>query len=255
MLYIGLILMYTLFLYKNSYGSMCNFGESYCSVTFLDRKDLVPVGCDETTMLTTTIGSKLACARACMFMKACAVFEYSSQTNKCSLCPGDLIQNLTYSSEKVFSWPFKYFLESNQPYVQTTLNSRKIFVSDGLTVGSLVRLIYSFETTRGGLQIQFCQNSTATTSVNCSLISSFSFYNISTWARLNSTYEPSTTSSPRNSTFDKNAKVNLDILVSTDGYLMYMNQDYQRIAKHVMPTTITRYISINLRAPIHEINV
>ncbi|KAI8743653.1 hypothetical protein BgiBS90_034165, partial [Biomphalaria glabrata] len=118
-----------------------------------------------------------------------------------------------------------------------------------------VRLIFSFEPTRGGLQIQFCQNSTDVTSVNCSLISTFSFYNITTWTRLNSVYGPKSTSSPRNSTFDKNAIVNLDILVSTDGYLMYMNQDYQRIAKHVMPTTITRYINIYLRAPIHEINV
>ncbi|KAI8772440.1 hypothetical protein BgiBS90_026920, partial [Biomphalaria glabrata] len=78
-----------------------------CSTLFRDQQNLQPLGCDENTMWTNLGGSKLACASSCLSNEACVVFTYASETAACSLCGGDFIQNITFNSEKVFTWPLQ----------------------------------------------------------------------------------------------------------------------------------------------------
>ncbi|KAK0044050.1 hypothetical protein Bpfe_026480, partial [Biomphalaria pfeifferi] len=98
-----LVLLWTL-------GEACN---SSCSITFQDQP-LEPVGCNETTMWTFTRRSKLSCALSCVLLSSCAVFTYSSDTQLCSLCNGELIRTLIFGTGSGFSWPFQH-QEINKP--------------------------------------------------------------------------------------------------------------------------------------------
>ncbi|KAK6961953.1 hypothetical protein BgiMline_032014 [Biomphalaria glabrata] len=113
---------------KYSTGWLCE-NDSICLKHFRDLS-AEPVGCDETTMRTFPSWSKLSCAMSCLASNSCAVFKYSSDTNSCSLCPGELIENLTFGTDKVFSWPYQY----------QTLIEKNVNVSDGINIGAWVRI-------------------------------------------------------------------------------------------------------------------
>lgn len=105
--------------------------------SFIDITDFAPVGCTETTMWRTTKTSKLSCAVSCMLAVNCAVFRFSEESNQCSLCPGDVIRNLTFTSNRVYSWPYtvleNYVLS---PYYNTFI--LEISIPAGIKVGSVV---------------------------------------------------------------------------------------------------------------------
>lgn len=111
-----------------------------CLTNFQDQY-LEPVGCNETTMWTFTSRSKLSCALSCTLSNTCAVFQYSSDVNLCSICPGGLIVNLTFNTFKTFSWPHQY----QEKYTGSSLYSFSRYVAfpKEITLGSVV-CIYIF---------------------------------------------------------------------------------------------------------------
>ncbi|KAH9487807.1 hypothetical protein Btru_068401, partial [Bulinus truncatus] len=81
----------------------CSKDTSICTTKYTDR-DLQPVGCNETTMWTTTKKTKLACATSCSINKTCVAFRYVSQSKTCSICHGYMIESLNFTSGKPMSW-------------------------------------------------------------------------------------------------------------------------------------------------------
>ncbi|KAK0061095.1 hypothetical protein Bpfe_009623, partial [Biomphalaria pfeifferi] len=79
-----------------SLGIKCNIVPNICSTTYVDRLDLQPVGCNETSMWTFLCRSKISCAATCAAKKTCAAFRFSDKSGTCSICPGSLIQSLNH---------------------------------------------------------------------------------------------------------------------------------------------------------------
>ncbi|KAK0044056.1 hypothetical protein Bpfe_026486 [Biomphalaria pfeifferi] len=115
-----------LFISNSAFGLSCG-NDKVCSKHFQDLSS-EPVGCDQTTMWTFASWSKLSCALSCLTTTSCAVFTYSGDV--CSVCRGKLIQNLTFGTSKLFSWPYQY---------QDT-DSKSVNVSSGINIGALVHL-------------------------------------------------------------------------------------------------------------------
>ncbi|KAK0044054.1 hypothetical protein Bpfe_026484 [Biomphalaria pfeifferi] len=88
-----------------------------------------PVGCNETTMRRFTNLSKMSCAVTCVNFLSCAAFIYLSETKTCSLCDSDLIENITFATDKVYSWPYRY---------RETVSN--VNISGGISIGSMVQL-------------------------------------------------------------------------------------------------------------------
>ncbi|KAK6961941.1 hypothetical protein BgiMline_032002, partial [Biomphalaria glabrata] len=117
--------------FSSATGWKCN---NTCVTNFHDIS-LEPVGCNETSMWTFTSSSKLSCALYCVSSKSCGVFIYSSDSDVCSICYAELIQNLTFNTDKVYSWPYKY--QEINPASTVSKVNRFFSIPNGINIGSV----------------------------------------------------------------------------------------------------------------------
>ncbi|KAK0061104.1 hypothetical protein Bpfe_009632 [Biomphalaria pfeifferi] len=117
----------------------CTTVNETCLFMFKEDTDMVPMGCNGTTMWTTVSRSKLSCATACAANATCAVFLYSQDLKTCSMCSGDQIDNLTFVSNMSYSWCYQSVVQ-NWPFtnVATKFSNLTMFIPHVLFAGSVV---------------------------------------------------------------------------------------------------------------------
>ncbi|KAI8772443.1 hypothetical protein BgiBS90_026923 [Biomphalaria glabrata] len=117
----------------------CSNGSLMCSALFRDSLSIEPAGCDQNSLWTTPSWSKPSCAVTCMFSETCVAFTFSSATNECALCQGDLMHNLTFNSDNVYFWKFQ--IVRTNLYI---MNQWFFPVTNGMYPGFVVHLSGNF---------------------------------------------------------------------------------------------------------------
>ncbi|KAI8743581.1 hypothetical protein BgiBS90_034093 [Biomphalaria glabrata] len=199
--------------------------------TFIDQVDLEPVGCNETTMWSTTESSKIACAISCVANKTCAIFKFSSESSRCSLCHADSIQNLTFKSDKVYSWPYT-LLETTALSTYYITIIREISVQEGIDVGSVIQLsVYFFPFLSPDFYLEFSNDKNNDSLFNVRVqdqdIVMTSQNSSTTWETTKLTLTPGTLQS--------NTTHYFHILVTQQGYLFYLDQSFLCHYEHTVP--------------------
>ncbi|KAI8743563.1 hypothetical protein BgiBS90_034075 [Biomphalaria glabrata] len=226
--------------------------KSQSSLLFQDKPDLDPIGCNEQTMLTEVSGSKLSCAMSCMFIEACVLFSYVSDSKTCSLCHGDMIQNLTYNAWKTFTWAF-VILENSQPSTINTFYSQSKFIPGSLSLGTIIHLcIYLFPNKQPYFSIDLKENET-TGDYPLSLLvnhGQISLYSVKGSVMTNSTYVHLGSGSLLAGTTHV-----VDILVTAEGFRVYMDKTYCCLYRHLMPYKVAKYLWIHGYIQVMELTL
>ncbi|KAI8738523.1 hypothetical protein BgiBS90_035667 [Biomphalaria glabrata] len=229
--------IWLLWIVTSAVGLTCR-NKNIFSKLFLD-KAVEPIGCNETSMWTFPSWSKLACALSCLATNSCAVFSYSRETSTCSICQGDVIQNLTFTSGKVFSWPYKYY--------KTKLESAN--VPDGVNIGTLVHLFgyfYGDVATSGFVRLNPFYSSPRFPL--CLHLNNSHIVVHSTQSRMRYIQL-----SP--DALEVNSTHTVDILVADNGYQVFLDESFIAFEPHVFPYNISKNIQVGGSIEIYELIV
>nr|KAI8733397.1 hypothetical protein BgiMline_028583 [Biomphalaria glabrata] len=214
------------------------------SVTYYDR-DVEPVGCNETSSVTTTSGSKLSCAVSCMLSYTCAVFRFSETT--CLMCSSDVIQNLTFNTGLMYSWPYQKLNTFISGWCIPMSTCRIIPLQKDISIGSVVHLScypviiwspYYF------MDLQL-ENKTTALTLRVEVYQDHLF--IRTSYIYNNTINYNMT--------NVNSTHSLDILVANDGYQIFVDQTFIKFAAYRFPYNSTKFLRIRGCVDIYDLSV
>ncbi|KAI8743568.1 hypothetical protein BgiBS90_034080 [Biomphalaria glabrata] len=186
-----------------------------------------PVGCNETTMRTFTSWSKMSCAVTCVNFLPCAVFIYFSETKTCSLCDSDLIENITFATDKVYSWPYRY---------RGTVSD--VTISNGISIGSVVHLAgYMSGPVSSSFFIRLISSYASPTYPLCvhvfnSQVSTHDSQGASQFISLST------------DTIKVNSTHRMVILVAKYGYQIFIDESFIAFRPHAFPYSKSTYIMI-----------
>ncbi|KAI8743564.1 hypothetical protein BgiBS90_034076 [Biomphalaria glabrata] len=236
-------LLFILFFVSFYNGRECNDASNTLAVTYRDL-ELQPVGCNDTTMLTVASRSKSSCAVSCLLSGTCAAFVYSRTLSACSMCSGDVIQNMTYNTGVKFSWPHQNLDTSdiNQFYAGV------VSLQYGINVGHVVRLtcypfLYSPDGPLFGIRLQ-----TQTGSEDNSLL-------VNVGKVYTNTYYEGVYMFTKFYTVDVNTTHVVDILVANDGYQIFIDHSHIGFIAHRLPYKPTQIVSVSGKIQAYAFSV
>ncbi|KAK6962541.1 hypothetical protein BgiMline_032646 [Biomphalaria glabrata] len=240
-----------------SLSKKCNIASNICSTTYVDRLDLQPVGCNETSMWTFLCRSKLSCAATCAANKTCAAFRFSNKSGTCSLCPGSLIQSLNFTSGQVISWKIQN-TEKNWPVTYPALKytNRSIAVPLDVQLGTVVHL-YGYLYDLSGFNLDFRQDYIGNnitfhfrSRYDWNTYNPILVLNSCTNTVWNTESRPVITPFP----FAANQTTHIHVLVMTSGYQVYINRTFCCSYKYTMSYADTKYLWISGYISVYEIS-
>nr|KAI8751131.1 hypothetical protein BgiMline_015662 [Biomphalaria glabrata] len=216
-----------------------------------------PVGCNETTMWPTSCKSKLSCARLCEDNESCATFFYSRESQTCFICPRDVIRNLNFYSDKVYSWPFQMdrrsFLHTKD---NDTLTFRLRSVQVEINLGSLIH-VSGFLLEDPVLIIELCLEDNCTNKPFVFSVHGPPYENprLRLNYRLNNSPEHYVYFDLNDNQFVGNSDTSVDILVTEDGYQVFIDQLFVCSFDHVLPCDGSRYLYIRGILEVYQLRL
>ncbi|KAK6962548.1 hypothetical protein BgiMline_032653 [Biomphalaria glabrata] len=244
-----LIQLIVLCLYCHSETLLAGVTANITSTFYLDELNFAPLGCNETSMWTTLRRSKLSCAASCLANKTCVVFTYSSVTNKCLVCHGDLIQNLTFISDKVYSWPYQT-AKTNLPVIQDNFSP----VSNGIYSGFVVHLTgYFFGYNNSYFAIRLSQDDDSEGN-NIPLVVRFYKSSVEILYVQNTNWKSVKKVTLPAGTIQANTNTTVAVMMIKDGYQIYANQIYCCSTGHVMDFQMIHYVGVIMDIQVYQLS-